>query len=217
MDADRLEDVGALVGLGEILVLDPLEAVARNLPSGLAHGRGGLGVSHQGMRDGVDGDGQPARGEEPPQPPEAGAGAVLVDRFHVHVALPRPGRGTDDLGEERLGSRIAVQDAVLCAFLVVHHELHGDRRPAGPFRIGRGAAVADKIARIGCGCAHDVGLPLLAGCPAFIAHRLSALGWTDDPRRAADRPGPVVKDPLMLSALATALQPGYLLGGSLRA
>jgi hypothetical protein len=46
-----------------------------------------------------------ALGEHAMQPPEAGAGAVFVDRLHVPVALARPGRGADDLRQEGLGLR----------------------------------------------------------------------------------------------------------------
>jgi hypothetical protein len=40
--------------------------------------------------------------------------------------------GADDLGQERLGRRVAMEDVVLAPFLVVQHDLHGDLRAAGP-------------------------------------------------------------------------------------
>src|SRR5205823_5964107 len=73
--------------------------------------------------------------EQPVEPPEAGAGAVFVDRFHVPVALAEPGGGADDLGQEGFGSLVAVKHAVLAAFFVVDDELHRDMGTAGPFRI----------------------------------------------------------------------------------
>src|SRR5262249_43174093 len=85
---------------------------------------------------------------QPPQPPEAGARAVFVHRLDVHVALPRPGLGTEHVGQERLRGGVAVQDVALAALLVIDHELHGDSRAVRPARIGRIAAIADKIAGI---------------------------------------------------------------------
>ena len=82
--------------------------------------------------------------EGAPQPPEAGAGAVFVNRLHVHVPLAGPGCSADDLRQECLRGRIAVQDAVLAALLVVDHELHGDARLPRPARIGWGPAVTDE-------------------------------------------------------------------------
>ena len=80
--------------------------------------------------------------------PDATAGTVLVDALHADMALRIAGR-IEHLGEELLRAGVAVQHAVLAAFLVVEHELHGDpgfARPVGP---GRAAGVADQIARIG--------------------------------------------------------------------
>ena len=44
---------------------------------------------------------------------------------------PSQGGGADDLGEEGLRRGVAVEDAVLAAFLVVEHELHATRAPPG--------------------------------------------------------------------------------------
>ena len=88
------------------------------------------------------------RGEQPPQPPEPGARAILEHQLHVHVTLPGPGRRAEHVGEEGLGGLVAVQDRVLAAFLEIDHELHGDARAAGPARIGRRAAIAGEVARI---------------------------------------------------------------------
>lgn len=98
---------------------------------------------------GVAGEGQPPFLEQPQDAPEAGAGAVFVDRLHAHVALARDRLRPDDLRQEGLRRRIPVQDAVLAPLLVVEHELDGDPRPAGPAWVGRVAAVADQVAGIG--------------------------------------------------------------------
>ena len=41
-----------------------------------------------------------------------------------------------------------MQDVVFAAFFVVHDELDRDPRAAGPFRIGRGLAIATEVARV---------------------------------------------------------------------
>ena len=66
------------------------------------------------------------------------------------IDMCRAGNGcaADDLGQEGLGRRVAVQHAVLAAFLVVQHELDGDARAAGPVRMRRRRAVAREVARI---------------------------------------------------------------------
>jgi hypothetical protein len=60
--------------------------------------------------------------------------------------------GTDDFREKGLRRRIAVQDAVLAALLVIDDELHGDARTAGQFAGRRPAAIADHVAGVGAVC-----------------------------------------------------------------
>ena len=114
--------------VGVVAVVDPLEAVGGDLPVRLLHRGDRLAIARHRGRDRIDGDRNRALGEQPTQPPEAGARAVFVDRLHVHVAHARPGRGADDLRQERLRGGVAVQDVVLAALLVVDDELHGDAR-----------------------------------------------------------------------------------------
>ena len=128
-----------------VAVVDPFQAVRGDLPAGLLHRRDLLGRARQRGGDAVDGDRHLGLGEQAMQPPEAGAGAIFVDRFHVPVALAGPGRGADDLGQEGLRGGVAMQDAVLAAFLVVDDELHRDMRAARPFRIRRVGAVAAHV------------------------------------------------------------------------
>jgi len=64
------------------------------------------------------------------------------------VALARPRLRADDLGQERLGGRIAVQDAVLAALFVIDDELHAHARIARPPRVRRISPVADEITGI---------------------------------------------------------------------
>ena len=146
VQADRLLHVGALGGLVGILVLDPFQPVAGDLPVGLLHRRDLFGRARQRGGDAVDGDGEVL--QHPVQPPEPGPRAVFVDRFHVPVARAGPGCGTDDLGEKRLGGRVAMQDVVLAALFVVQHDLQRDLRAAGPFRVGGLGAMADHVAGV---------------------------------------------------------------------
>src|SRR3546814_7148027 len=94
---------------------------------------------------------------------------LLVDRFHVHVALARPGLRAEDLREESLRRGVAVENAVLAAFLVIDDELHGDAGAAGPVGIRRRFAIADEVARVVAG--HHV---LFETAPEGVVFRLQS-------------------------------------------
>ena len=148
----RLGDLAALLVGSHVLVLDPFIAVAGDFPAGGLHG-GELGRgAHQRGGDAIDGDGQIGFGEQPMQPPEAGARAVFIHGFDVPVALPRPGRGAHHIGQERLRAGIAVQDAVFAPFLIVEDELHGHMGASGPVGLGRIGAVAMHVAGVAHRC-----------------------------------------------------------------
>ena len=51
VDADRLAEMRALLVGGEILVVDPFQPVAGDLPAGLLHRGDRLGVARQRRRD----------------------------------------------------------------------------------------------------------------------------------------------------------------------
>jgi hypothetical protein len=158
VEADGLGQMRAFLGLGHVAVFDPLQPVAGDLPAGLGHGGDLFGVPSERGGDAVDRGGDPLFGEEPVQAPEACARAVFVHRLHVPVALPGPGLGTDDLGQEGLGGGIAVKQAVLAAFLVVDHELDGDAGASGPGSVGRMCPVSGQVAGVAGGRRH-LGLP----------------------------------------------------------
>ena len=82
------------------------------------------------------------------QAPEARTRAIFINRFHVHVPLTGPGLRANDFRKEGFRGGVAVQNAILAAFLVIDDELHGDAGAAGPFCMGRAGAVTEKIARI---------------------------------------------------------------------
>ena len=139
----------ALLVLRHVLVLDPFQAMAGDVPAGLLHGGDHVRVSLQRHGDAEHGHRQIALGEHPPQPPEAGARAIFEHRFDIGMALAGPGLRAQYVGQERFRRAIAVENIVLAAFLEIHHELDRDPRFAGPFGIGRVAPVASEVARVG--------------------------------------------------------------------
>ena len=154
--AHRLGDMERLDFGRRVAIVDPLEPMGGDLPPSLVHRRNRLAIARHRRRHGVDGDGNGAVVEQAMQPPEAGAGAIFVDQFHVHVPLAWPGRSADDLGQEGFRSGIAVQDVVLAALLVIDNELHGDARLVRPVGERGRAPVADHVARIDFAVRHPV-------------------------------------------------------------
>ena len=132
----------------DILIVDPAPAVARHFMTALDHSRRRLGVTLQCHADGQHGGVDLAFLEQAQQPPEPDPAAILVDRFHVHVTHAHQGLGADDLGQERLGGRVAVEDAILASLLVGKDDLHRDPGAVGPIGVGGIPAVADHVPRI---------------------------------------------------------------------
>src|SRR5436190_8466723 len=156
VNAYRLPDMGALVFLAEVLVFDPFETVARNLPAGLLHRLSLIWRPQEGGCNGIDGERHIAGGEKPPKAPEASARAVFINRFHIPVPPAGPGLGADNLGEEGFRSVIAMEDAVLPALLVIENELNSDMSALRPLRIRNGAAITLEVTWLGL--AHGPGL-----------------------------------------------------------
>ena len=154
MKADSLVHMGAFVGLGKVLVLDPLETVARDFPLGGFHGGHLLGCPCECGGHAIYGDGQVL--EHPVEAPEACPRAVFVDRLHVPVALTRPCGGADDLGQERLGRGIAVKQVVLTPLFIVQHDLNSDLCTPGPGRVRRRGSVAGHVTGVAGRLAHLV-------------------------------------------------------------
>ncbi len=148
--------VRALGGFVDVLVRDPAQPVAGDLMAQLLERGHRLGMARQRLRHAEHGQRQLAVLEQAQQAPQAGARAVFVERLHAHVARGE-GAGADDLGQEGFGRRIAMQHIVLGAFFVVEHELQRDARRARPLRMGRRAAVAGQVARVGGQHAHSRG------------------------------------------------------------
>ena len=121
VQADGFGNLGGLDFRGHVAVIDPFQPVRGYFPAGSLHGRDLFGVAGKGGGDAVDGEGQLKAGEQAVQTPETGARAIIVERFHVPVPLIGPRGGPGDVGQERFGLGIAVQDVVLAALLVVQH------------------------------------------------------------------------------------------------
>ena len=112
---DDLDAVPQVRGFGrriDVLVVDPAPAVTGDLVPEGDEGGGRVRIALQRHRDAEHGERQGPALEFAQQAPDARARAVFVDRLHAHVAR-RVGRGAGDLGQELLGTRIAVQDAAL--------------------------------------------------------------------------------------------------------
>ncbi len=135
MQPERRGDLGALLGLGHVFVLDPFQPVGGDLPARGLHARHLLRVARERGGDAVDGERDAHFGEQPVQPPEPGARAVFIDRFHVPVPLAGPHPRAVDIGQEGLGGGIAMQDVVLAALFVIDDELNGDARAIRPLRL----------------------------------------------------------------------------------
>ncbi len=122
--------------------------IVRHLVAEFDHRARRLGMALERHRDGKDGHRNAALLEEAHEAPEAGPAAVFVDRLHAHMAPPDKGRSADDLGQEGLGSRVAVEDGVLAAFLVIDDDLQGEPSTRRPLRRRRMPTVAHHVARI---------------------------------------------------------------------
>ena len=159
VQSDRRLQVAPLVLDLVVAVVDPFQAMRGDLPAGVLHGSNLVGRAGESRCDAIHSDRHFGLGEDAVQPPEAGARAIFVDRFHVPVALSRPGLRADDFRQERFRGGVAMQHAVLATFLVVDDELHRDAGAARPLGIGRIGAIAAHVSDV----THGPPLPAGAG------------------------------------------------------
>ena len=150
---DRAPDVVTLDLLAHELVVDPLPAVAHDLVAGLDDRRRGLVVALERHRHREHADLDAVRGERAHEAPEADAASVFVHRLDLEVAHALERRQAHDFLQVGLGFPVPVQDRPLAAFLVVHDDLEGQARAAGPLRIRRLLPVSNQVTRI----AHSEG------------------------------------------------------------
>ncbi len=147
-DADRFEHVLAFLGLVHVLVVDPAVAVAADLVAGFDHGADHVRVTLGGHGHGEDGQWNVEFLEQLEDPPDAGTAAILVQRFHAHVALALQGLRRDHFREEGFRFLVAMKDVALAALFVIEHEGQGDAGIARPVRVRRVGAVTDQVARV---------------------------------------------------------------------
>src|SRR5262249_18761532 len=145
---DREPDLTALLDPAQLVVLDPAIAVAADVVTRLGDRLRRGRVALQRECAPVHGHRELALGERAVDPPEPGTAAVPVDRLDGEVAFAGPEPAERHLRENRLRD-VVVGDRVLRALFVVQDEIDREPRTPWPLGIGRTAAVADHVARIG--------------------------------------------------------------------
>ena len=149
-DLHRLGHVGALGGFVDILVMDPLEAVAGDVVAQFLEGGSQLGVLLQRGGHAKHSERQAALFKLAQDAPHARTRAVFVNAFHADVPLGE-GRGVEHFRQELFGTCIAVQHRVFAAFFVVQDKLHRHAGTAGPLGVWYLAAVTFEVAGVGEG------------------------------------------------------------------
>ena len=145
-DADRFEHVLAFLGLIHVLIVDPTITVTADFVTGGDHGTDHVRVALGSHGHREDRQRNIEFLEQLEDPPDTGAAAILVERFHAHVALALQRLRRNHFREKRFGLLVAMQHVALAAFLVVEHEGQGDAGVARPLRVGRVTAVTDQVA-----------------------------------------------------------------------
>ena len=100
-DGHGLIHVGAFGGFVDVLVMDPLEAMAGDVVAKFLEGGGHVVVLLQCCGHAKDGERQAALFKFTQQAPHAGTRSVFVNAFHADVALGE-GRGVEHFGQELL-------------------------------------------------------------------------------------------------------------------
>src|SRR3954468_13559900 len=107
VDADRFRDLRALLRLGHVLVLDPLQAVAGDVPARLLHGSHDFRIALQRRGDTEHGGRALPLTEQPPQPPQPRAREPYSNIDSI-LAWRWPGQGcapsTSDRNASEAGS-----------------------------------------------------------------------------------------------------------------
>ena len=121
------------LGLGKILLVDPLQAVAGDVPVGVAHGRDYFRIRASAVAIPITVTGMP-RGELAPAARSRRASRTRLDSTFMWRWTGRGARG--DIDGKASEAQLAVQDRILAAFLEIDNELDGDACPARPASIG---------------------------------------------------------------------------------
>jgi hypothetical protein len=136
----------ALLGLTELVVLDPAPAVRADVVAGLGDRCRGLGIALEGEPAAIDRHRQLAFAEQAHQAPETDAAAILEQAFGGEVAALDGLAHTVSFAQTGIAVILAVLDGRLGAFLVVHDEVDGEPRAVGPLGVGHVGAIAHEIA-----------------------------------------------------------------------
>ena len=91
MQADGGFHIGPFCSFGVIFIFNPFQSVAGNFPIGILHGARLFRAAGQRGCHTKHGDGNFKFGEQAVQAPKSGAGPVVINRFHIPVALLGPG------------------------------------------------------------------------------------------------------------------------------
>ena len=102
MQFDGIFEMLALVFAAEVFVLNPLQAVARYLPTSLLHSDNLRKRPSQSRCDAENRHRNIVRREQSVKAPKARARAVFIDRLHVPMALTFPRCRSDNLRQKSL-------------------------------------------------------------------------------------------------------------------
>ena len=137
----------ALDFFGHVLVVNPAVAMASDLMTQAHEFLCQLGMTLQRHAHPKHGHGQATLLKLVQNPPDTGTRAVFVNGFHGQVTVRVSGR-TNNFGQELLGARVTVQDAILAAFLIIQDKLHRNARPIRPLCMGHVFTVTDQVTRV---------------------------------------------------------------------
>ncbi|MNH60701.1 hypothetical protein D3C73_125920 [compost metagenome] len=172
-DADRFEHVLALLRFVHVLIVDPAVAMAADLVAGIDHCADHVRVALGGHGHGEDGQRNVEFLEQFQNPPDPGAAAILVKRFHAHVTRALQRLSGHHLGEEGFGLFIAVQNVALAAFFVIEYERQSDAGIARPVWVRRVTAVTDQVAWVVSAHCSLPSYSLTDGCGGLAGWRHS--------------------------------------------
>src|SRR5215207_1748539 len=142
---DGAGDLVALVGLFQLVMLDPAIAVAADVPVAGGNRGGGRRIGLERPGAGEQGHRQPVAREDAVQPPPADSRAVFEHALGPEVAAVA-GVGAGALDQPGLGNPVAGRVGQLGALFEIDHEVDRDARVARPARMRRLGPVTDKIA-----------------------------------------------------------------------
>src|SRR5262249_43457538 len=140
---DGLADMLALLGFGQLVVLDPAPTMAADIEARCADRVGRRPVALQRERTAKHGHRQAALMKQPHQAPETDATAIFEHALRSEIPALDALVPAGCLRVAGLGEILAVLDRRLRTLLVVHHKIDCQAGSVRPFWIWRAGAVAD--------------------------------------------------------------------------